>query len=151
MSPYRTLRFVQPKRDRGDAAHCDSNVVNDSTRKPGQSCHADFRDSLSISWTYFASISLVLRVAPTNADCEDQLIRRESRLAIACMKGHVRHSTFTSNRNKNQFCLVDKQCRQRIGGRRCVDNIASDGPAILVCNPARPTRRRGPQPELSIN
>src|SRR4029077_15523757 len=97
MSPYRTFRFLQPKRDRGDAAHCDSNVVNDSTCKPGQSCHADFRDSLSISWTYFASIGLVLRVAPRHADCEDQLIRSESRLAIPCMKGRVGHAALTSN------------------------------------------------------
>src|SRR5438445_13897141 len=123
MSPYRSFRFLQPKRDRGDAAHCDSNVVNDSTCKPGQSCNADFRDSLSISWTYFASISLVLRVAPTHADCEDQLIRRESPLAIACIKGHGRPSTFTSNRNKYQCCRGDRRGRQRIGGRRTADAV----------------------------
>src|SRR3954447_1571745 len=56
-----------------------------------------------------------------------------------------------SGRDKRNFGIISQQSGRRIRGRRSIDNIAADRPAVLVGNRPSPTGRLGEDREFVSN
>ena len=118
------------------------------SRKATQSGDAHFGDRLRIAGSDFPRMMKISRKSPRQANGLNQLIGRQLHLFVAGVKVDVRHAALAPHRNKNQFCFVSQQRRQRVGGRRCVDDVAAERSSILIRDSAGPARSALPAAEI---